>query len=246
MSVDDGEEGSVERGRRDTERQREVDESRGCCERRRTALKRAIEREGTMRYRRGTLEEDAVRSQGKRSEREGGSRRKMSRAMEEGRRIYAETDPGGRGKLVRAGSGRCMAERGIYDAPNTLYTLFCPDAKYRLTVTPSNEIKGGHPSLTEERSNSERNFHLAYYSTPQSSSPRTSYRGLFFLREPLPARTLFFFLVPRPRPPPRPAASSFSRSFLPFLFFLPPVPPFFPSFPFPAVARPRARGLCNA
>ena len=36
----------------------------------------------------------------------------------------------------------------IYDAANTLYTLFCLHAKYRLTVTLSNEIKGGHPSLS--------------------------------------------------------------------------------------------------
>lgn len=40
--------------------------------------------------------------------------------------------------------------------------------------------------------------------------------GLFFLREPLPARTLFFFLVPRPRPP----RSSFLPFFLPFFSFL--------------------------
>ena len=47
--------------------------------------------------------------------------------------------------------------------------------------------------------------------------------GLFFLREPLPVRTLFFFLVPRPHPP----RSSFLPFFLSFL-----------SFPFLVVARP--------
>lgn len=45
------------------------------------------------------------------------------------------------------------------------------------------------------------------------SSPRTSYRGLFFLREPLPARTLFFFLVPRLPP-------SAGRFFLSFFLSL--------------------------
>jgi len=98
------------------------------------------------------------------------------------------------------------------------FILYFASAKYRLTVTPSNEIKDtsfpppfpsfplsfsfswsrGRESRARLRGSS---CHLAYYSTPLSSLA-DELPGLFFLREPLPAlRELCFSFLSLPRPP---------------------------------------------
>lgn len=113
-------------------------------------------------------------------------------------------------------------------APFILYFAF---AKYRLTVTPSNEIKDtslplsfsfswprGRDSRAWLRGSS---CHLAYYSTPLSSLA-DELPGLFFLREPLPAlRELCFSFLSLPRPlRPRSRSRFFRSFFLSFPLFL--------------------------
>ena len=75
---------------------------------------------------------------------------------------------------------------------------------------------------SEERSNSQRNFHLAYYSTPLAYSPRTSYRGFSFYASHFLLKLCFSFLSLAP-----------VRLVLPFLLSF-----FLPFFPFLVVARP--------
>lgn len=99
------------------------------------------------------------------------------------------------------------------------FILYFASAKYRLTVTPSNEIKDTSfpppfPSLPlsfsfswsrgrESRARGSGEVPATWPTTPlRSLRSRTSYRGLFFLREPLPAlRELCFSFLSLPRPP---------------------------------------------
>lgn len=124
------------------------------------------------------------------------------------------------------------------------FILYFASAKYRLTVTPSNEIKDTSlppslPSLplslsfSRSRGRESRvrlqgsSCHLAYYSTPLSSLADELPGAFLFTRATsCSPRTLFFFLVP-PSPsvhgplPPPPAPSWFFRSFfLSFPLFL--------------------------
>lgn len=100
----------------------------------------------------------------------------------------------------------------VHGAP---FILYFASAKYRLTVTPSNEIKDTSfpppflaPSFSSFRRRGRESrvrlrgscCHLAYYSTPLSSLA-DELPGLFFLREPLPAlRELCFSFLSLPRP----------------------------------------------
>lgn len=83
---------------------------------------------------------------------------------------------------------------------------------------------------SEERSSSQRNFHLAYYSTPLAYSPRTSYRGFSFYASHFLLELCFSFLSLAP-----------VRLVLPFFLS------FFLSFPFLLLLdQTPTMGLCNA
>lgn len=125
------------------------------------------------------------------------------------------------------------------------FILYFASAKYRLTVTPSNEIKDTSLSLLPFLRSLSRSLSLSrsrgresracgsgevpatWPTTPlRSLRSRTSYRGLFFLREPLPAlRELCFSFSSLPRPPstvlfllPLLPRGSSAASFFPFPF----------------------------
>lgn len=119
------------------------------------------------------------------------------------------------------------------------FILYFASAKYRLTVTPSNEIKdtsfpSPFPSLplsysfswSRGRESRARlrgsSCHLAYYSTPLSSLADELPGAFLFTRATsCSPRTLFFFLVPPSLPPvhgpPRGSSVALLSFFSPFL-----------------------------
>ena len=106
----------------------------------------------------------------------------------------------------------------IYDAANTLYTLFCLHAKYRLTVTLSNEIKGGHPSLflfVRKRGATHRGT-STWPTTPLHSLTRHGRAtGAFLFTRATSCSNFVFLSCPSP-----PSASFFLSSFLSSFLFL--------------------------